>query len=210
MIGILSIIPSGSNTFESDGNQIIDLYKGGEKAIIKQQLMSLSVTIWNGTRPRDIDNKLLDSLMVKVDSENHTHAHTVRLIAVYYHLDNGNIDEAEVILDSLIEDLEKERNTLLDGTVFAEKAFISAVYRSDFETAKAFLEKAKNGYVENQTIARAESSFLIANGETDKGISRAKQGLNVADNSMDKGGAIFEKEILKQLSKGSLPSLVNC
>ncbi|REL38441.1 hypothetical protein DYD21_00365 [Rhodohalobacter sp. SW132] len=208
VIGFTSIIPTGSEVFESDGNQILDLYRGGEKATIKQQTMSLSVTIWNGTRPRDIDKNLLDSVLLKAASKTSTQALNARLIAVYYHLDSKKIDEAEVILNSLIKDLEKNSNTLLEGTVFIEKAFISAAYRRDSKTAKTFFEKGKKGFVEYQTIARAESALLIINGEIERGMARAKQGLKVADHSMDKGGIIYEKEILKQLAKGDLPGQV--
>lgn len=208
VIGFLSIIPTESKIFESDGTQLIDLCRGGERALIKQQLMSLSVAVWNGTRPREIDKEILDSVLVKTESKTNPQAHTARLILVYYHLDMGNVNEAEVILESLIEQFEKENNSLLEGSVYIEKAYISAAYRKDTKTAEPFLEKGKKGFVEEQTIARAESAFLIANGETDKGIARANQGLEVADNSMDKGSAMFEKEILSQLARGDLPALV--
>lgn len=99
------------------------MYRGGEKAIIKQQLTSLTLTLWNGTRPRDIDKNLLDSLLKKTDSKTNSQALTARFIAAYYHLDNKNIDEAEGIFDLLIEQLKTKKNPILEGKMFTEKAF---------------------------------------------------------------------------------------
>lgn len=205
LICFLSVIPSNEAGLESDGSQIFDLYRGGEKSIIKQQLMSLSATIMNGTRPGEIEKKILDSLLAKAGSEINSYTLTARLIAVYYHLDRGDIDEAENYLDSLIENLEKRGNPLLEGTVFIEKAFVRAAYRKDPETADVYLKKGRDRSLEDHILARADSSYLIASGNIEAGIIRAKEGLQVADHSISKGSIVFEREILTLLSKGHLP-----
>ena len=43
LIGAASFIPAQSDAFETDGSQLRDLRKGGDKAAIKQKLMALSI-----------------------------------------------------------------------------------------------------------------------------------------------------------------------
>jgi len=168
--------------------------------------MALSIKIWNGTRPRDISKFELDSLLEMAGSGTDTTALTARLISALYHLDNGQIDLADHELDSIIESLEKEGNVILEGTVYSEKAFIAAAYRRDAETAQIYLDKAQKGYTEGQTIARAEAALLILNEKFEEAKKRANEGLIAAYDSIEKGSAIFEKEMLNILSEGKLPS----
>ena len=205
LLGILSIIPSESDAFESDGRQLLDLLKGGDKAIAKQQLTILSVSIMNGTRPRDIDKGLLDSLLSKRDTQSPVQASMTRFIEAYHLLDFGNIEAAENILDALITEFKSHKMPVLEGTVHAEKAFILSAYHEKPKSAVPHLEKAKKGYVEKQTLARAEAALNIAIGETQKGIEVAQQGLKEVPKSHDKGGAIFETDVLQTLAKGILP-----
>jgi len=215
IIGFISIIPTNSMTFSSDGSQLIDLYRGGEKAVMKQQMMSIFVKMWNGTRPREIDKDILDSVLAKTETDFeselgstiNTEVLTARLIAVYYYLDKCEIDKAESILNLLIQKLEKESNSLLEGSVFIEKAFICAAFRKEAKRAERYLNKGKKRFVEKHAIARAESAYMISLGNIEEGIALAKKGLKVADHSIDKGGIIYEKEMLRQLAKGKLPEI---
>ena len=204
LLGLTALLPANSDLFESDGTQLLDLKRGGDKAVIKQKLMALSVSIWNGMRPRDIDKKKLDSLLEMTGGKTDSSALAARLISAIYHLDSGQINEAEVVIDAIVTCLEKDRNVILEGTVYSEKAFIAAAYRKDAETAQSFLKKAKKGFTEDQTIARAEAALLILNENIDEAKNRAKDGLAAADESIDKGSAVFEKEMLNILSGGKL------
>lgn len=208
LLGVVSIIPSESDAFESDGRQLLDLLKGGDKAVAKQQLTILSVSILNGTRPRDIDKSLLESVLSRLNSQSPSQASMTRFIEAYHHLDCGSIEAAETILDTLTTEFESQKMPVLEGTVHAEKAFILSAYHKRPESAVAHLEKAKKGYVEKQTLARAEAAFYIASGDAQKGIELASEGLKEAPNSLDKGGAILEMEILHTLAKGFLPEPV--
>jgi len=205
LIGAMALIPAKSDAFESDGTQLQDLRQGGDKAAIKQKLMALTVTIWNGTRPRDINKKELDILLEMTGTGTDSTALTARLIAALYHLDRSQFKEAEAEIDTIIESLEKEGNVILEGTVYSEKAFIAAVYRRDSETAQTYLEKAKKGYTEGPTVARAEAALLVLNGKMEEAQKLAEEGIADADASADKGSAIFDKEILEELRQGILP-----
>jgi len=204
LIGAAALIPTQSDTFESDGTQLLDLKKGGDKAAIKQRLMALSVSIWNGTRPRDIDKEELNSLLEMTTVKKDTSALTARVINGLFYLDSGLINEAEAEFDTIIEHLEQDGNVILEGTVYSEKAFISAAYRRDAKMAQTFLDKAQKGYTEDQTIARAEAALMILNEKFEEAKERAKEGIKSADESIDRGSAIFEKEILSILSGGKL------
>ncbi len=135
-----------------------------------------------------------------------TTALTARLIAALYHLDSGQINEANYELDAIIKSLEKEGNIILEGIVYSEKAFIAAACRRDAETAQIYLGKAQKGYTEGQIIARAEAAQLILNEQFEEAKKRAKEGIVAADESVDRGSAIFEKEMLYILSEGNMPA----
>lgn len=205
LIGASALIPTKTDAFESDGTQLLDLKRGGDKAAIKQKLMALTITTWNGTRPRDIDKDKLDSLLQMTAGKTDSSALTARLIAAYYHLDSSQVDEAEAEIDAIIEGLEKEGNVILEGTVYSEKAYVAAAFRKDAETAQKYLNKAEKGYTEDQTIARAQAALLILNKNVEEAKDRAKKGMIAAYESADMGSAIFEKEMLNILSEGRLP-----
>ena len=206
LLGVTALLPANSDLFESDGTQLLDLKRGGDKAAIKQKLMVLTLSVWNGTRPRNIDKGKLDSLLEMTTGKTASSALTARLLSALYHLDSGQINEAEVVIDDLVESLEKVGNVILEGTVYAEKAFIAAAYRKDAETAQTYLDKARKGYTEDQTIARIEVALLILNRKIEEAKIRAKEGISAANESIDKGSAVFEKEVLKIMSEGKLPS----
>ena len=145
LLGVTALLPANSDLFESDGTQLLDLKRGGDKAAIKQKLMVLTLSVWNGTRPRDIDKGKLDSLLEVTAGKTDTGALTVRLLSALYHLDSGQINEAEALIDDLVESLKKAGNVILEGTVYAEKAFIAAAFKKDAETAQTISIKHEKG-----------------------------------------------------------------
>lgn len=207
LIGVTALIPSNSGALESDGIQLLDLHRGGIKSVIKQRIMALLVSIWNGGRPREMNKAELDNLLELTQSNTDSNALSIRLLAFSYHLDNGAIDLAESFLDELIECVEQQKNIIIEGTVFSEKAFVLAAFRSDSETAQLFLDKAKKGYTEEFTIAKAEAAILVLNSKIEEAIDRAKEGLIAAEKSISKGSSVFEIEMLTALSNGKLPDL---
>ncbi|HKL15322.1 MAG TPA: site-2 protease family protein [Balneolaceae bacterium] len=205
IIGLAALLPTKSNGFESDGTQLLDLKRGGDKALIKQKLMVLSIAAWNGTRPRDLDKDELLSLLQMTESSKSTTALSVRLISALYYLDRGEVDNAETALDYIIECLKEEGNVVLEGTIYSEKAFIAAAFRKNAETAREFLKKAKKRYAEAQTIARAEAALSVLTNNIEEARARANEGIAAADVSLSKGSAIFDKEMLNILKDGKLP-----
>jgi hypothetical protein len=207
VIGVTALIPSNSGALESDGTQLLDLRRGGIKSVIKQRIMALLVSIWNGGRPREMNKAEIDNLLELTQSNTDSNALSIRLLAFGYHLDNGEIDHAESFLDEVIECIEQQKNIMIEGTVFSEKAFVLAAFRRDPVTAQMFLDKAKKGYTEEFTIAKAEAAILLLNSKIEEAIDRAKEGLIAAEESISKGSSVFEIEMLKVLSDGKLPDL---
>ena len=207
LIGVTALIPSNSGALESDGTQLLDLHRGGIKSVIKQRIMALLVSIWNGGRPREMNKAEIDNLLELTQSNTDSNALSIRLLAFGYHLDNGEIDLAESFLDEVIECVKQQKNIMIEGTVYSEKAFVLAAFRRDSETAQLFLDKAKKGYTEEFTIAKAEAAILLLNSKIEEAIDRAKEGLIAAEESISKGSSVFEIEMLTALSNGKLPDL---
>ncbi len=206
ILGAFNMLPMGRNSqLETDGMHLLDLKRGGVRAAAKHKLTAISVSMWSGSRPRDLDKDAIESLLQLTSSEVNHAALAARFIAAVNHLDCGRPAAAEAHLDDIADEVEKNRNALMEGSVYALKAVISAAYRNDRSSAEAFLGRAKKAYVEGQTIAMAEAALLVLDGTVEEGKRCAERGLREADASPDKGGVELEKDILQQLREGVLP-----
>ena len=61
------------------------------------------------------------------------------------------------------------------------------------------LKKGAGGFVEAHTRARAHAAVALANGDLETAVAAIDRGLSRSDRSMDRGGAIAEKEWLLEL-----------
>ena len=199
VLGILSLIPEEETGLESDGLQLKDLLLGGERALIKQYVMQLSVTLWSGTRPRDLDKTLLTDLNKMTEGQIGSHSIFTKLLLYVHYMDNDEKEYAETVLNNGIKIAEAQNNDLLNGTIFLEKSFFEAYCNENFEKADYYYKKGKEGYSEKSTLKRAETALNILKKDIESAKIAAEDAFKLLHNSHDKGGAIWEKEILSQL-----------
>lgn len=198
VITIGALVPYGDGGFASDGSQYLDLMKGGRRAERRLMMLTLTAHSLNGKRPREWDTSLIERLIELAAHKLDQICVAAHHIAFYHYLDLGQIDRARTELDMALELREGYPNALQSG-LWLEQAFFRARYEGDGNGAKESLEKGSGGYVEAHTRARAEAAVALANGDLPQAMTAIAHGLSQIDRSMDRGGAIAEKEWLLEL-----------
>ncbi len=199
VLGVFALIPEEETGLESDGLQLKDLLRGGKRAVIKQYVMQLSTASWNGTRPRDLDETVLMRLIDLTKEQNGSNSILAKLLGYVYFMDSDNKNQAKEILDKAVKIAEETKNEFLNATLFLEKSFFEAFCNHDVEKAEHYFEKGKKGYSEKSTLKRAETALNLVKGDTELARKNAEETLKLLENTHDKGGAIWEKEMLEQL-----------
>lgn len=199
VLGIMSLIPEEETGLESDGLQLKDLFLGGERALIKQYVMQLSVALWSGTRPRDLDKTVLTQLNKMTEDQIGSYSILAKLLFYVHCMDNSEKEYAETVLNEGIKIAETQNNDLLNATLFLEKSFFEAYCNQNFEKAEYYYNKGQKGYNEKSTLKRAETALNILKKDMESAKAAATDAFKLLHNSHDKGGAIWEKEILCQL-----------
>lgn len=199
VIGVFALMPEEEIGLESDGLQIINLLQGGKKAQTKQFVMQLSTASWNGTRPGNLDSSIITHLIELTAEEKGSNAILAKLLAYVHHMDKNSAEEAKLYLDEAVKICEETNNDLLNATVFLEKSFFEVYFNQDVEKASHYFEKGKNGYSEKSTLKRTETALNLLKGDLKSARKNAEDAFKHLENSHDKGGAIWEKEILDEL-----------
>ncbi|MCC5942479.1 MAG: M50 family metallopeptidase [Balneolaceae bacterium] len=202
-IGITSLFPEEQGGLETDGMQLRDLLRGGKRAVIKQYVMQLYISAFNGTRPRDYNTDILAKLNDATPKFKDNNSILARLFTYIHLLDKNEIKKAGDIINELTVNAEYSTNDLLNPSIFLEKSFFEAYYNGDTEKAELYFEKGRKGYSEKSTLKRTETILLLKKGEKDAAEKSAKKAIKAINNSYDKGGSIWEKEILEQALKES-------
>ncbi len=202
-IGATALFPDEENGLETDGTHLKDLLRGGKKALIKQYVMQLYTSTFNGTRPRDYDTEILAKLK-RITAEQKSNNSIIAKLFTYVHLlDKDEVEKAGEIINELTATADEVKNELLNPSIFLEKSFFEAYYNDNIETAEQYFEKGKIGYSEKGTLKRVETILLLKKGEFDSAKTIAEQAFKALKNSYDKGGAKWEKELLEKALKES-------
>ncbi|HNT75082.1 MAG TPA: M50 family metallopeptidase [Anaerolineae bacterium] len=198
MTGVATLIPFSSSGFASDGGQYLDLMRGGHRAERRLLMLTLSAYSFNGRRPREWDAALVARLLELAEQRLDQIAAAAHHFAFYYYLDLGQIDHAGAELDRALALAEAYPAELRPG-LWLELAYFQARYRRDPEGAAESLKKGAGGFVEAHTRARAKAAVALSKGDLQEAITAIDLALSQIDRSMDRGGAIAEKEWLLEL-----------
>lgn len=202
-VGATALFPDEENGLETDGTHLKDLLRGGKKALIKQYVMQLYTSTFNGTRPRDYDAEILAKLKRAINEQKSSNSIIAKLFTYTHLLDKDEVEKAGEIINELSATAEEAKNELLNPSIFLEKSFFEAYYNNNIETAELYFEKGKKGYSEKGTLKRVETILLLKKGEFDSAKTISEQAFKALNNSYDKGGAKWEKELLEKALKES-------
>jgi tetratricopeptide (TPR) repeat protein len=198
MTGVATLIPYSTGGFASDGEQYLDLMRGGHRAERRLLMLTLSTYSLSGRRPREWDAAPVARLLELAEQRLDQTAAAAHHFAFYYYLDLGQTERAGAELDRALELQEAYPAELRPG-LWLELAYFQARYRRDPEGAAASLKKGAGGFVEAHTRARAEAAVALSQGDPQRALTAIELALSRIDRSMDRGGAIAEKEWLLEM-----------
>jgi hypothetical protein len=195
-----SLLPFRTTGFASDGGQLLDLVKGGNRAERRMILMALSAMSINGNRPKELDPILVNLLLKLSERQMDQMAVAAHHLAYYHYLDLDRIDIAGSELDQAL-DLKDFYPAELQPGLWLEKAYFEARYGNDVTSAEESLNKGIGGFVEVHTRERAKAAVALAKGDMKEARIAIDLALKKIDNSLDKGGAKAENEWIQEMNR---------
>lgn len=204
-LGLATIIPSHLGGLDSDGRQLLDLKRGGRRGEIKLLLRAITTASFLGTRPRNLDSALLERLVRLAEAESGPAALVSHLMYYYHLMDRNDLAGARAAL-SLALASHPGVHPMIGATLQLESAWI-ALQEGSAVRARTHLERAlrHRRFLERHSLARVEAALLRLEGRMDESQSRAREGLALVDRSLDRGGAIAERDWLEQLLRPQSP-----
>jgi hypothetical protein len=198
LLGLLSLIPSGSAGLHSDGGQLLRIWRGGPPADWDGATWAVAAAMLAGRRLRETAPELLEKLVsLPVEEPELVRGH---LIAFSVALDQGDSERAAAHLESagaLVEALAP----MIRPAYYLEKAYMAARYEQNKEAAKQALARSKGGVgIEPASRRRVESAVALAEGDPARAADLARQGLALlADRQHLNGGLLLEQDLLQDL-----------
>jgi Zn-dependent protease len=195
-IGVVTLIPGKTSGFDTDGAQLLDYLRGGQRGERRLLIAALAAASTRGTRPRALNAAQVERLLaLRTNSKDEVMAN---YLGYYHRLDRGEVKPASELLDLALEHItglpEAARPALL-----TEAAYFTAAHRRDAGAARKWLAQAQGGMVETHTRLRAEAAVLLAEGKSVEAAETARAGLETVSRSVDQGGAIAERDWLEAL-----------
>lgn len=195
VIGVVSLIPISNGDLHTDGSQMLDFLRGGNKGIRKLYLLKLSAASTNGVRPSEWDRKTLEvSLSINKD-EHDQFAALSYLYGFYHYMDAGDKKKAVEILEESW-NKSQELSPLIRSAVALEMGFKEAYKEKNAEKARELQGSLKSTFIEKSSLLRLETACLMCEEQWEKAETTVVEAISYIDKSMDKGIARLEKEWL--------------
>jgi Peptidase family M50 len=216
MLFVASLIPGTAGGLTTDGGQLLALLRGDLVSERQMLIFALGASSNNGVRPREWDGALIQRILAASDGS--AMDVSANLYGYYHALDCGRLEEAHQRLDQTVT-LQQVVMPEYRAVIFLESAYFLAFHRHDASAARSALDIATGGIAEKPTWLRAEAAVLLAEGQYEEAASKARAGLELLPQILDRGGAIAEEEWLAAIlaecqermdqtkASGQIPSL---
>lgn len=160
-IFVVTLIPTNTGGFMSDGMQIIDVMRGGNAVIERSALMQIFAQSLEGVRPRDWDLSALDTLskMQSDDPLRHTGSALYLLARAMDCQDDADIARYRSVLESSVDSYPSG----FKQTVYVELA-ICAWLAGDTDGVRHYLNLSKGGIVEKSRRLLAQAALAKLEG----------------------------------------------
>lgn len=203
LIFLLTATPFRAGGFLSDGMQYLEMLRGGEAVRSRILLTALLGQSMSGVRPRDTDGEILRQVLDSPDREPLRRL-SAELLAFLRNWDSGVVDAAEIHLLAI----ESGIDDYPDGfrqVLAIELALFAALQRGDAASARAWMQRAKGGVVDEARRELAEAATAFVEGDNsitrqalDRGLSRLRQ-------ASDSGLAVMTRDQLAALQSRLKP-----
>jgi hypothetical protein len=162
----------------SDGAQLRLLWSGGPLADRLCAQIALTAAAREGVRPRDWRGEWIRSVTAVHDET--PHEAVGHLSAFYVALDLGDATLARMHL-ARARSLAPKLPALIAALVELEAAFYEATAGGDVVAARESLGRAAVAGVPSFALLRAEAAVLVAEGDAERGVARAREALEALE-----------------------------
>jgi hypothetical protein len=194
-IFLATISPQQSGGAQSDGEQLLTLLRGGSQMELQELSLEIQASSMQGARPRDWAVTPLLHAFAHCEERDDEWAQAGLL--VYYHaLDSDDTAAAGRFLEQVLSSLEGYSPGMRHGLAL-ESAYYQARYCQDSILGRAWLERGGEDLFGPHTRLRAEAAVLLAEGERELAVRKAREGLGATAEFYDRGLAEAEVEWLQ-------------
>ena len=196
LIFIVTAVPSRAGGFMSDGMQFIEVLRGGDAVLERQQLTGLMAQSMAGIRPREWKAEWLEPA-VQAGTGDPLRRVATRMMALLRAQDLGDSTGADAHATWLAEHTEDYPQGFRQSLTL--ELCLHALSRGDTNAAKMWMAQSKGGVVDKARRALAEAELAFEDG--DKLLAQAKEleARSQLKHGMDAGLSLLTQERLTQL-----------
>ncbi|MCC5919695.1 MAG: hypothetical protein LAT68_06035 [Cyclobacteriaceae bacterium] len=196
-LGFLTLIPSEHQGYASDGKKLLNTIKGGTASRVDNIIFHYFSLVTSGTRPALIDPHPLEELLqLELQTDNLAYIHGF----LYNHYEDiSMLTKAVFHLEEALKHMDTLPEVGKDG-VWLTMALFEAKHKDNADKAREHRNKMKNtDLIPKYALLMLESAIAVAEAKHKLAFENAKRALIELPNSMDKGGAIADKEWLEKV-----------
>jgi len=205
---VLSAIPMNMKELGgNDGQMILDIYRGGKGLEIRNLFFKLINASIQGTRPAFLNRSDIASLIHFSKNVELIPQITGHFFAYNHYLERKRIKKAQFHIKCADKLTQTEDGALIRPSILLEQAWLSLILEKDIELAKSLVSEAEKGYHQVPALKRVHAAIALLNGDVQLAKKEAEIGIKEAKRDYDKGGNLFEIEMLELLKDGIVPAM---
>lgn len=188
--------PGRAGGFMSDGMQFIDVLRGGDAVLERQQIMTVMAQSMAGVRPRDWKADWLETAALN-DSADPLRRVAVRQLAMLMAEDLGDAAAADAHAEWLAEHTDDYPMGFRQSLTL--ELCLHALARGNPNGARMWMAQSKGGIVDKARRALAEAELAFAEGDKSLAFGKELEARGQLKNGMDAGLSRLTEERLGAL-----------
>jgi hypothetical protein len=196
MIFLVTAVPSRAGGFMSDGMQFIDVLRGGDAVLERQQIMTVMAQSMAGVRPRDWEADWLEQAAHN-DGTDPLRRVAVRQLAMMAAEDRGDPVSADRHAEWLAEHTDDYPMGFRQSLTL--ELCLHAMARGNPNGARMWMAQSKGGIVDKARRALAEAELAFAEGDKSLAFGKQLEARGQLNNGMDAGLSRLTEERLDAL-----------
>jgi hypothetical protein len=196
LIFLVTALPSRAGGFMSDGMQFIEVLRGGNAVLERQQITTVMAQSMAGVRPRDWNADWLQPAALH-DSTDPLRRVAVRQLAMLAAEDRGDAGTADAHAEWLAEHTDDYPMGFRQSLTL--ELCLHAMARGNPNGARMWMAQSKGGVVDKARRALAEAELAFAEGDKTRAFGKELEARSQLNNGMDAGLSRLTEERLDAL-----------
>lgn len=196
LIFIVTAVPSRAGGFMSDGMQFIEVLRGGDAVLERQQLTGLMAQSMAGIRPRDWTAEWLEPAALDGAGDPMRQV-AIRMMALLMAEDRGQTATADAHADWLAEHTDDYPQGFRQSLTL--ELCLHALSRGNVTAAKMWMTQSKGGVVDKARRALAEAEIAFEDGDKSLALGKELEARSQLKHGMDAGLSLLTAERLQAL-----------